>query len=142
MWNNTDSGICFQAFTAVSVKIVVFCVVTPCSVVSVKQHFEKHAASIFRFEVGAVGMWSAYMGKVQGGGHSDPHEGKSQLNWAALSSIPQLFLFYFSQTLSLFIKSSNIRLNHLVLSLPVGLFPLDFNSNALLGILVISLFFV
>jgi hypothetical protein len=45
----------------------------------------------------------------------------------------------YCQLLPLLLLSSTTWLNHLVLDQPVGLFPLNFNSNALLSILVLSM---
>jgi hypothetical protein len=55
------------------------------------------------------------------------------------SFFPQHFLFDFSPALFLPLKPSTTQLNNLSLGHPTGLFPLNSNSSALLGILVLSI---
>lgn len=76
--------------------------------------------------------------------------------WTELSSSPSIMLFYVGwwmksfqsllytvfcllscQLFSLFLMSSNTRLNDLVLSCPIGFFPSDTNSSDILSIVVL-----
>jgi hypothetical protein len=58
------------------------------------------------------------------------------------STFPQSFIFNFLPALlSLILISYSIWLNHHVLECPTGLFLLNFNSNALLGILLPPILF-
>lgn len=53
-----------------------------------------------------------------------------------------LFYFFLWQLCPLFLTSSSTWINHLVLCHPIDLFPLDFISNALYGIITLSVTFM
>jgi hypothetical protein len=62
---NKDTHIRLQVFTAVTVHIVIFWVVTVCSHVGGNQSFKKHLASIFGKRAGRVRMPLGYIHKLR-----------------------------------------------------------------------------